>query len=271
MKYTHYHILLPLFFSVFSQFIHAQHSPWLLSPGDNFFSISLVNQKADEAFLGDRTKNLPNNGTLEQDTYWLNYQRGLFENVNIELSQGYSIAKFGGLRNQQDFTDTTVGLSYQILDEFLQGLWLPSISVHLFSTTAGGYQTQRVNAIGDGADGLEYSVSAGKIFSKFGIYGDLGIRDRQDSLPDERFWNVGVFYSLTPQWTISSGFQYTNAYKTDRSDAAAALLEEDTERYSTSIQYRWARHSVNLGFSEVIDGRSAPKSDIFSLSFSSSL
>ncbi len=254
----------------FSHYALAQHNPWLLSPNDRLFTISAVNQSADSAFIGSTAQNLPGNGQLKQITYWLNVQSGLTERINIELSHGYANANFDDTNKERGSTDTTVGLSYQAIDEFLlDQTWLPSVGLHIYQTIAGDYQTQRINAIGDGADGLELSASFGKILRYYGFYGDIGIRDRKDSLPDEYFWNIALFVSIAPNWVATGGYQNTDADSSvDRANPQLALLEEDTQRYSFSVQYQWLNSTFNLGYSRVVDGRNTPESDIYSLSIS---
>lgn len=246
----------------------AQHSPWLLSPNEKFVTFSVVNQNADSAFISATAQNLPNNGRLDQTTYWFNLQSGLIDGVNLELSQGYSVARFDNTETEKDLTDTTLGLSFQVVDEFLDDILLrPSISLHLYKTIAGDYRTQQITAIGDGADSLELSASFGKVFRYFGIYGDVGYRDRQDTLPDDYFWNIALFASISSHWNITGGYQSTNAGNDiDRSDPNDSLLEEDTQRYSFSFQYQWSHSSLNLGYSRVIDGRNTPESNIYSVS-----
>lgn len=174
----------------------AQSSPWLGEPGASTLSIAIISQEADELKAGNTTAPLPVD--LTQDTLHLSYEYGLADNLRLDFSTNYSKAKFAGASPSElsDIGDSTVGISWRVHDEFLSN-GAPTVTLRAGVTIAGSYETGAINAIGEGADGVEASVIVGKSLGQYlSLAGEAGYRARSDDTPDETFYNLNAYLTF---------------------------------------------------------------------------
>ncbi len=180
--------------------VFAQSSPWLSEPGSSTVSFAYITQETDELKAGNNTAALPDD--LSQDTYFLSYEYGLSDSLQLNLETSYSEAELPPVSpsSRSDLGDSRVSLSWRVHDEFLSD-GAPTVTLRAGATIAGSYETDAVNAIGEGADGIEASVIVGKILNQYlSLSGEAGYRVRSDDTPDETFYNLNAYLSITPNF-----------------------------------------------------------------------
>ncbi len=175
---------------------------YLPSPGKSIVSFSFGNQKTDQIKAGAMTAQLPTD--IKQDNYKFNYTYGISDPLALDIEVGYAKSKFivipglapdGGLSG---VTDSRLGLRYRLLDD--QAADAVTLTLGAAAIIKGSYKTGSLPAIGDGANGIELSVSLAKaLTSNFSVFGTLGQRDRSSSVPTETFYKIGANFNPTSQ------------------------------------------------------------------------
>ena len=249
----------------------ASGSPWLLNPGATSLNIAYVNQYADRFWLGSDQAPVPG-GDIEQDTVWLSIDRGLTDNLALDLRTGFARSDQASAPGDDGRTDSYLGLTWRFHDEFLSDSGLPSAALRVGGILKGNYDTGTISAIGDGASGVEASLILGKVLTdKLAVSGEFGYRWREDDVPYDLIYKANVFYNLTPALGLSAGYQYIDAesgldiggpgFTPDRFPE----VEEDQEIISFGATFNVNQElSLGVDVGQVIDGRNAAKSDIAS-------
>ena len=81
----------------------------------------------------------------------------------------------------------------RLVDEVISDA--PSLAVRVGGIIGGDYDTGYINSLGDGGNGYEISVIAGKFLGdRVGLSGELGYRDRDSDIPSEVFANVSALW-----------------------------------------------------------------------------
>jgi hypothetical protein len=186
---------------------------WQASPGFSFSTF-------DEFWAG-RTKvsnpgppPLPSGESLNQYTGYVSVEYGILGNLAADLTVGYTFTDsdaFGGNADDDGLTDTLIGLRYKLVDETKCDCpWMPTVTWRVGGIIAGTYDENLPFSAGDGAHGLETSLLFGKSIGEtgFGLYGDIGYRFREGSVPEDLFGAVGVYKSLGPV-TLVFGYRHT--------------------------------------------------------------
>lgn len=249
-------------------------SPWLAIPGSGSVGLSYANQRADTAFIGD--KNLPisditNGGAKRYNctSYGLGLGYGLTDAVALDASIGEGSVKVGGADNTSGQTDTVLGASWRVLDEYA-ARGLPTVTLRATAIITADYDGGRLGALGKAADGYGLSVLVGKqIGSAFRIWGGLGLEDRRNGVPNAVFIDLNGAYSLTPKVALSVG--YTSKKFGGKLDIGGPgfspdlfqNVREERETARLGVSYAIAgNQSVSLNLGKVISGRNTVKDDL---------
>lgn len=256
-------------------------SPWLPAPGAGFVNLSYVSQNANEYFRATKRPTPGNGANLGQHTVWVNGMYGWSDEVAIDvrvgLARSYATAgpgtssTPGGRDKYSGVTDSNIGITWRIADELVNPS-LPTVALRGGAIIKGSYETGAINAIGDGASGLEISALAGKYFADmFAVSGELGYRVRDKDVPADLFFNVsgGLLFEnigLNVNYKIidaQSGLQIGGP---GFSPPRFPEVEEDIQFLSGTVSLNVTDQSnIAVSYGEVLDGRNTAKSKVFSV------
>lgn len=247
----------------------AQNSVWLPAPGAGTVSVSYLSQDADRFYIGSSLLSLPF-GTIKLNTTTLAAQYALADGIAIDAKLPYA-RRTSGLGSDSGVADVKVGVTWRFVDEF-ERRSAPSIAVRLGAIIAGNYQTQRPDSIGDGASGFEASVLIGRYLStSVALRGELGIRDRNNGVPNETFISVGADWRITPALVASAGFTDTRAsgnLDIGGPGFTPARFQQVAEKRSVAnvgLSYAVTpKVSISGNIGKVTSGRNTSKSDLYS-------
>lgn len=238
-------------------------------------------QWARDFWFDDQQATLP--GYLTQTTAGLDAEYGLAENWSVDLSVGVSNVNYqGGPLNgavltqdntfsRQGLTDTKVGLSWRIVDEFASiHEATPTLTLRLGAIIAGNYDTGFINAVSDGADGYEIGLKFGKLFlgANAGLYGDFGYRWLSSSTPDEWEASFGIF-KTSGQFTYSLGLREKQSvggidilgpgFSLDR----FTDVREKNRTAEIGLTWNWRpATTLSMGYAHTLDGENTPKKNV---------
>lgn len=269
--------LVSIFTAGGASFVDAQ-SAWL--PQEKEFSVTplYIFQKFDEFWMGTKKTNPGWDSSIKQHTVSLAVEYGITKKLAADLTFGYtrSEAKFAG-ETLDGMTDTTVGLRYQLLDEKDAGCaYAPTVAWRVGGILAGSYPISAVapHSPGDGAAGFETSLLFGKAIGDtgFGLFGDVGYRNRAEGVPDDFFFSAGVYKQLFQAWTLSFGYRQVQGLS-GRDIAGPGWanqwpeLRENKKSLEAGIGYtdKGNRHYQLFG-ATVIDGRNTGESIVMGAS-----
>ena len=111
----------------------AEGTPWLAIPGETSLQLSTVFQSTDAFRQNDDKNQLP--ADLDLDTIWLSLTHGISDNLAVDFRTGYAESDFAPVGEESGRTDTTLGLTWRFVDEFLSAgnvLMLLPIAVNFF-------------------------------------------------------------------------------------------------------------------------------------------
>ncbi len=188
-------LLTTIVFCASPSLVLAEGSPWL--PGDGEFSVSadFITGSTDRFFIGDESMDL--GGDLDGTFLWFNGAYGYDDRWAFDLRTGYARSEFETNQGpQEDIADTSIGVSYQFINQFAADNGLPTVTVRAGYTLGGNYETATLDAIGDGASGLDLSLLVGKsLTDQFSVSADLTFRQRDDDVADGVKYLISGFYS----------------------------------------------------------------------------
>lgn len=251
-------------------------SPWLPEPRSVDVTVSYLTQATDEFFVGEDEMRLPQD--LELDTIALGFTYGISDRLTLDIATGWARSEFivapplTDEAERDGLIDTRIGLRYRLLDEFESaGATLTLSGAVLIE---GDYDTGAINAIGDGASGLEAALLLGRVFSSgLSIAGEAGYRYQGRDVPDEWFGSVDVGYPLTARLAARIGYAVVNAV--DGIDIGAPgftparfpEVEEDYGLFSVGVGFSFSdSFGVSFEYGNKHDGRNTVKTDVWSLS-----
>lgn len=251
-------------------------SPWLPAPGAGFVNLSYVFQNATQYFRGTKKSTPPE---LSQHTVWVNGMYGLTDEVAIDVRVGAARSDLadpthqaaGGRDNYSGVTDSNIGVTWRIVDELVNPS-LPTVSLRGGAIIKGSYATGYINAIGDGASGLEVSALAGRYLADWlAVSGEVGYRVRDGNVPEDLFVNLsgGVLFEnigLSVNYKLvdaQSGLQIGGP---GFSSPSFPEVEEDIQFLSGTASLN-VTDTMNLGvtYGEVLDGRNTARSKVISV------
>ena len=259
-----------------SQLAFGAASPWLPAPGSLSLQFSQVEQNADSFYFSDEETSLP--GDLSLSTSSLSIVYGLNEHLALDAKLGYAVSDFDAPVENDSFsgiTDSTIGITWRITNEYTSERNLPSISARFGAIIDGDYETGNVNGIGDGGNGVEVSIATGKAINSYlALSSETGYRNRSNGVPAEIFYNVNAYITFTPKLTAFAGYYVDdsrdglqiggNGFTPDRFPE----VEEDKEYIQLGGQYKiTSKFNAAFSIAKVIDGRNTALSDIYAFNF----
>ena len=250
----------------------ADGSVWLPAPGAGSLTASYVSQSADDFWhiVDGQMAHTPFPPGLEQTTTFVNGVYGLSDAWALDAQVGWSEAS-----NKADpaphptldgRTDLGVGLTWRFRDEVLSDG--PSMAARFGLILAGDYETYWPTAIGEGADGAELSVIAGKIFGdRLALSAEAGVRYRTSDVPLETFMNfdahliAGSHLVFNAQYHVRDSSGDTDIHGPGFTRFVLPFVAEDVSRVSLGGTLSFDRFDVSLRFFDVVDGRNTADFD----------
>lgn len=252
----------------------ADGSPWLPIPGSTQVSLEYVNQAGDEFNAGTEKMMLPNK--IKQDTTSLAVQYGLADHLAVDAKLSYVSSTFGDAKDSA-FGDAGVGVNWRVVDEFERSN-LPTVTLRGAVIIDGNYSVGKVDAIGDGASGVELSVLAGKyLLPKLTVAGELGYRNRNNNVPADIWLSANVGYSINSMVGLSAGFTSTRS-QGDLDIAGDGFtperfpeVREDRDLVKVGASFAVnPRTSLNVSYGEVVSGRNTTLATVWGASVATS-
>lgn len=268
----------------------AGASAWLPAPSSGNVSVSYTFQTADEYYrkIGPADRRGPSSKRklpedLIQHTVWLDASYGLLDEVALDVRLGLADSDFwrkhgasGGKNGYTGLADTSLGVTYRLLDETIsESALTPSLALRAGGIIAGDYETGYVNALGDGGNGFELSMLAGKFLAdRFAVSGEFGYRNRDNDIPDDLFLRLSGGVLLWNRVGLSVNYERIDTPWTDFDIADPGFTPDRFPEVAEEVQVIGAGVNVtvldrvNLGFAyaTVVDGRNTADSDVFSVS-----
>ena len=262
------HILTLILITFFSTPVWAQGSAWLPIPKSGSLSVSHVYQDAEKFYRGKDRRRLPFGG-IEQSTTLASLNYGLTDSLAVDVQGGYSEVETDNGMESGGMIDTTVGLTWRVVDEDISEAGAPSIALRVAGIIAGDYDTGMPQAIGDGGDGFEASLIAGRIIdNRFALSAEVGRRERNDNVPGETFLNVAAYMLVSPKLSLSAQYHKTmsdgdlDIGGPGFSPARFPETDEDIDRISVGGSFNLTGQlSLGLNWFSVLDGRNTADFD----------
>lgn len=256
----------------------ADGSPWLPSDGTTRLALDVTSGSTDQFFIGDESTNL--GGDIDGTFLWFSAGYGYDDVWAFDVRTGYASSNLSTnppALDQEEVSDTSFGVSYQFINEFELDNGLPTITGRLGFTVGGDYDPLRIDAIGDGASGVDLSLLIGKsVTPAIAVFADLTYRQRDEGVAD------GLKYLLSAYYTSpipGLGFQIAAAGIRTDSDIDIGpdvgfdqfpQTNRDSDLIILGANYAFP-NGIGLGvnLSSVQSGRNIPDTDIatFSLNY----
>lgn len=272
--------------TLFSAPARAAGSPWLAEPDTGSFSVSFVRQFADEKWTGagGTQKGPMPGGDLTQGTLWLSSEYTFRDNLAVDAQVGWARSQLAQ-DNDKGLADATLGLTWRVMDELIgQPL---SVAVRGGVIVAGGYDTGTalpttsgappgIYAIGDGGNGVEASVVAGKVFGeRVGVSLEVGMRNRNNDIPNNMFYNLTGLVRVNEQITLAVDYNRITSdgdldigvppFNPDRFPEVAEEATVLGGRVSVTLT---DNASATVYYGNTTDGRNTSASRIFGMALS---
>lgn len=186
---------------------HAQYSAHLPAKDQLTITPSYAYSTYDKIWMGNTKVDL---GTRQsQHSGFVTFEYGALDQVAFDLTLGYTVAEFENGPDDDGLTDTTFGMRWTLVDEKTAGCpFTPTTAIRFGGIIAGTYDENFPYSAGDGASGFETSLIFGKeICPGFGLYGDLGWRTRNHSVPDDLFCSAGAYMAYKGV-SLSGGYRH---------------------------------------------------------------
>jgi hypothetical protein len=186
-------------------------SPWLPIPSQFSLSLSHTEQSGDSAYIGNMR--LPLSAitggaasTYRRSTTQVRLGYGLADSVALDATLGAARVKVGAADSDSGQTDSVLGVSWRVLDEFASP-GLPTLTLRGAAIVKGNYDGARLAAIGNDANGFELSLLVGKEFgSVFALWAQAGVQERSGAVPRAYFADLGARVSLGAGLGLSLGY-----------------------------------------------------------------
>ena len=248
----------------------ADGSPWLPVPGSTQISLGYINQTGDEFYLGTTEAPLP--VKLKQDTYSIGAKYGLTDEIAIDARLNYAKINFGPA-SESAVADSSIGVNWRVYDEFEHAA-APTITLRAAAIIAGNYETGKLDAIGDGASGVNLSVLAGKYLTpRLTVAGEFGYSFRSGAVPNDLLFSAKAGYSLTSFVSVSAGYIATRSLGDldiggpGFSPPRFPEVREDRDLVSVGAAFAVASStSLNVNYGTVVSGRNTTKADVWGVS-----
>ncbi|MBC7502313.1 MAG: transporter [Herminiimonas sp.] len=260
----------------------ADGSPWLPVPGSGQVTLGWVNQAGDDFYVADQKMTLPSK--IKQDTFSIGVQYGLTDEVALDASLNYARSRFAAPAGfpiphaeESSLGDSTFGIKWRIVDEFDGGNH-PTVSLRAAAIIKGNYGVGKIDAIGDGASGVEVSALVGKYLTPaLAISGEIGYRYRNHNVPADVFGAIGLNYGFNKFVSASIGYSVVRS-RGDLdiggpgfSPARFPEVREDRNLARVGLGFNLTpRASLDLNYGMVVAGRNTTKANVFGVALNSS-
>jgi len=253
----------------------SEGSPWLPEHGAISLGLNLTSGSTDSFFIGDDS--VPLGGDLDGTYLWFNASYGYDDVWQFDFRTGYARTDFEtNPIDQEDIADTSLGVTYQILNEFEADNGWPTISGRAGIIIGGDYDPNLIDAIGDAADGIDLSLLVGKSLDHgFAVSGDLTYSARNNDVADGIKYIGNVFYS-----TPVEGLGIQGAIAGIRTDSDIDIggagfgvdqfpqTDRDADFLIGGINYELSNGiGVGLSYRALLSGNNIPDTDIVSAAF----
>ncbi|MBC8011537.1 MAG: hypothetical protein H7067_15740 [Burkholderiales bacterium] len=245
-------------------------------------------QRATDFYaLGDTEFTLPD--PLEQHTARVDLDYGLAPGWALDASFGWSTVIYDetqppflgislledGETRQSGLIDTRLGVRRVVLDEFASmNEYAPTVALRAGAIIQGTYDTGFINAVGDGASGVEFGVLAAKSLVATGttFFGDLVWRGYTEDVPDAVEASLGVSQQVQAA-SLTLGIRHLHSLNgPDILGPGFTSLESfsDVKEVNTSLELGLSIPvgpvTAGLGYAWTIDGANTPKKHVVALS-----
>lgn len=249
-------------------------SPWLPIPGQLLLGVNYTEQSGDGSYIGSRFT--PISGVTmggaskyRRKSTQLRAYYGISDSLALDASIGYGEVKVGRADNDRGQTDTTIGLSWRVLDEF-ENPSVPTLTLRAAAIVNGSYDGGRLAALGNDANGYELAALIGKeLTPAIAVWAELGVQDRDRGVPNARFYDLGV------RWRVGGGVSLSAGYGDQRYSgnldiggpgfSPARFQQVRAERSTARIGAGWAfagNQGVSLTLGKFVgSGRNTVKDD----------
>ena len=191
----------------------AQTSAYTPAPGQLVVSPAYAYQNFEDFWMGRNDASLkPDDVT--QHTGVIAFDFGITDRLAADVQVGYSRTEskaFGGSNSDDGMTDSLIGLRYKLIDETkVNCRWSPTFTLRVGAIIEGTYDAGLPFSAGDGGSGFETSLQFGKSIGSTGLalYGDIGYRNRNQTVPDDIFGSLGLSYTFAQAITLSGGYRH---------------------------------------------------------------
>lgn len=259
-------------------------SPWLPIPGEFSITANYTFQSGDAAYIGENE--IPVSAItggaaddFERSTKTLLLSYGLSDTFAVDASLGYGDVEVGSADEDDGLTDTNIGLSWRVVDEYLSP-GLPTLTLRGAVIIKGDYDGARLASVGNDENGFEFSLLAGKqLTNKLALSGEIGLQTRGGEVPNARHYHINAHYQIAEKWNATLGYSFKDYGGTldigGPGFTPARFQEVNAERELVKFGVGYAlaaNQGVSFTFATVVDGRNTVIDDeIFSLSYTFSL
>ena len=186
-------------------------SPWLPIPGQFTIGVNHTEQSGDSAYIGSTEVPLATitggaASKYKRASTQVRFGYGLSDAIAIDATIGYGKVRVGAADRSSGSTDSVVGLSWRVLDEY-ERPGLPTLTLRGAAILKGSYDGARLAALGNDENGVDVSLLVGKeVISGLALWAELGVQDRSGGVPNARYVEVGARYRFAPGWSASAGY-----------------------------------------------------------------
>lgn len=248
-------------------------SPWLPIPGSFSLGVSHTEQSGEDAYIGNMRLPLSaitmgGASKYKRSTTQVRLGYGISDSVAVDATLGQGKVRVGAADRDSGMTDSTVGVSWRVLDEFASP-GMPTVTLRGAAILKGSYDGARLAAVGNDENGFEVSALLGKqLTPAFGLWAQLGLQDRSGAVPKATFFEVGGRFRFAPGWSASLGYsdkKYGGDLDIGGAGFSPARFQEvRTERGIAKLGLGWAfasNQGVALNVASVVSGRNTVKDD----------
>lgn len=249
------------------------NSPWLPIPSQASVTVNYVSQKADDAYIGDKKmsiKDITGGGasSFDRTATSIRFDYGISDAVAFDAATSQGKVSAGNADSDNARTDSVLGLRWRVLDEYEQPN-APTVTLRGAVIIKGNYDGARLAALGKNANGTEASIIVGKqLTSAFSAYGELGVQNYSDIVPNATFYELGARVRVAPQWNI--GLAYANKRFGGDLDIGGAgfsparfqQVREERSLVKLGVGFAFAANQgIALNYAKVTEGRNTVKDD----------
>ncbi|GAB1255587.1 hypothetical protein NBRC116494_00890 [Aurantivibrio plasticivorans] len=262
-----------------SSFVTAEGtSPWLPIPGQFSSSINYSLQSGDSAYIGDQELDvelITGSGAseFERASTTLSFSYGINDFLALDATIGYGDVEVGNADEDSGLTDTTIGLSWRVTDEYFNP-GFPTTTLRLGAIINGDYDGARLAAVGKDANGAEFSILLGKSFTNwFSVSAELGVQERDNDVPTATYYAISTLFYPAPGWSLGLGYSDKTfdsnldiagpGFSPDRFQEVA----EERSLVKASVGYGFGNHGFALLYNNLVDGRNTVNDDAITLSY----